>query len=86
LKVEAAELGNEVLLEKLRSIDPETAARLHPNDQKRIIRALEVHALTGQPISHFHSTAGRAEVSHHVRPVRSDVEPGRALRAHRSAG
>ena len=29
------------------------AARLHPNDKRRIIRALEVYKLTGQPISHL---------------------------------
>lgn len=34
--------------------DPETAARLHPNDEKRIIRALEVHHITGKPLSSFH--------------------------------
>ena len=31
--------------------DSQTAARLHPNDQRRIIRALEVYELTGQPLS-----------------------------------
>lgn len=36
------------LLERL---DPEAAARIHPNDERRTIRALEVHRLTGRPIS-----------------------------------
>ncbi len=36
---------------RLTQVDPETAARLHPNDTRRLLRALEVHALTGQPIS-----------------------------------
>lgn len=36
---------------KLEQRDPTTAARLHPNDQRRIVRALEVHHLTGQPLS-----------------------------------
>lgn len=67
LIAEAAQFGNEALLERLRAADPETAGRLHPNDQKRIIRALEVHALTGMPISHFHRTAGTTEVAYHVR-------------------
>ncbi len=39
------------LLEELERIDPETAARLHPNDRGRIIRALEVCRLTGIPFS-----------------------------------
>jgi len=37
----------------LQSIDPETARRLHPNDEQRIVRALEVYELTGMPISRF---------------------------------
>jgi tRNA dimethylallyltransferase len=36
---------------ELERIDPEAAARIHPNDDRRTIRALEVHRLTGQPIS-----------------------------------
>lgn len=39
-------LHNELLL-----VDPQTANRLHPNDIKRIIRALEVHHITGRPAS-----------------------------------
>lgn len=39
------------LLEELRGADPETAARLHPSDAKRIVRALEVWRETGKPIS-----------------------------------
>ena len=51
LKRRAIEQGGEALLEELRSIDPDTAARLHVNDQHRIIRALEVFYTTGQTIS-----------------------------------
>ncbi len=36
---------------KLRAVDPVTAARLHPNNTRRLIRALEVYELTGMPIS-----------------------------------
>ncbi|MBE1441790.1 tRNA dimethylallyltransferase [Paenibacillus sp. OAS669] len=43
--------GNEALWERLREVDPETAERLHPNDQRRIIRALEVFHLTGERLS-----------------------------------
>ena len=66
LKAEAEQFGNEYLLEKLRTVDPVTAARLHINDLKRIIRALEVHILTGHPISHFHETAGTMDVAYDV--------------------
>ena len=39
--------GNEALHKKLEEIDPETAAKLHPNNVNRIIRALEVYRLSG---------------------------------------
>lgn len=51
LKAEAAQVGNEAMLEKLRAVDPETAARLHQNDQGRILRALEVFEVTGLTIA-----------------------------------
>lgn len=38
----------------LAEVDPATAARLAPNDQQRLERALEVYKLTGKPLSHFH--------------------------------
>ncbi len=44
-------LGGEAMLEKLRAFDPERAARLHPGDRRRIIRAIEVYRLTGQTIT-----------------------------------
>ncbi len=43
--------GRAVLYARLRSMDPPTADRIHPNDLKRIVRALEVYELTGRPIS-----------------------------------
>jgi tRNA dimethylallyltransferase len=41
------------LHDRLKSVDPLSAARLHPHDKRRIIRALEVHRQTGRPISHL---------------------------------
>ena len=46
-------VGQGALHERLRQVDPLSAARLHPNDTRRLIRALEVYKLTGRPISHF---------------------------------
>jgi len=43
--------GTSVLLDELRAFDPETAEKLHINDSKRIIRALEVYYSTGKTIS-----------------------------------
>lgn len=44
-------LGSAALHERLAHIDPEAAQRIHPNDRRRIVRALEVFELTGRPIS-----------------------------------
>jgi len=52
LEAEATERGREALHQRLAAVDPPTAARLHPNDLRRVVRALEVWELTGQPISH----------------------------------
>src|SRR5688572_11700445 len=46
-------LPNDELFRRLSEADPAAAARIHPNDQRRLVRALEVHELTGQPISSF---------------------------------
>ncbi len=43
--------GLENVYGKLKEIDPEAASRIHPNDRRRIIRALEVYELEGRPIS-----------------------------------
>jgi tRNA dimethylallyltransferase len=54
LHEEAIKVGNEIMLERLREVDPELAAGLHPNNLVRIIRGLEVHRLTGIPLSRYH--------------------------------
>ena len=43
--------GAWALHDLLRAVDPESAARLHPNDIRRVVRALEVYDLTGEPLS-----------------------------------
>ena len=43
--------GAGALHERLRSVDPASAERLHPNDTRRVIRALEVFELSGDPLS-----------------------------------
>lgn len=48
---EAKRKGNNYLYEKLKNYDPEAAAKIHRNDTKRLIRALEVFKGTGKPIS-----------------------------------
>lgn len=48
LREEAERLGAEAMLSRLAAVDPQSAARLHPNDLRRILRALEVYELTGK--------------------------------------
>ncbi|HER63527.1 MAG TPA: tRNA (adenosine(37)-N6)-dimethylallyltransferase MiaA, partial [Desulfobacteraceae bacterium] len=43
--------GNQQLYEQLLQVDPETASRIHPNDVQRLLRALEIFLVSGQPWS-----------------------------------
>ena len=45
--------GGAALHARLGTVDPVTAGRLHPNDVRRIVRALEVWEITGRPISEW---------------------------------
>ena len=66
LKQEARDSSKEDLHDRLTQVDPETAARLHPHDLFRVIRALEVFELTGRTISSFHTEHGLAEKPYQV--------------------
>ena len=52
IEQEVEQVGVAALHQRLAMVDPLAAAKLHPNDRRRIIRALEVHRQTGQPLSH----------------------------------
>lgn len=66
LDARAAKLGWPALHAELARVDPSTAARLSPHDAQRIQRALEVHALTGRPLS---ALQGARDAVHGVGPV-----------------
>ena len=51
LQKELNDYGKEYLYQKLQEIDPSGARKLHINDTRRIVRALEYYYLTGEPIS-----------------------------------
>jgi tRNA dimethylallyltransferase len=53
IEEELATVGLAALHQRLEQVDPLSAAKLHPHDKRRIIRALEVYRLTGRPISHL---------------------------------
>lgn len=55
----ARTLGPEALHRRLAEIDPPTARRLHPNDVRRVVRAIEVYETTGRPLSE-HLASARA--------------------------
>ena len=60
LEAEAARRGPAALYERLLQVDPGTARRLHPNDVRRVVRALEVYLRSGKPLSvHIAESAGK---------------------------
>lgn len=60
LEQELVAQGSVALHRRLLAFDPEAAARIHPNDPQRILRALEVHEITGQPMSRLQQQPGRS--------------------------
>src|SRR5262249_6162695 len=55
LRQELVAIGAPALHEELRRIDPKAASQIHPNDLKRLVRAVEVFRKTGEPISAKHT-------------------------------
>jgi tRNA dimethylallyltransferase len=53
LEAETRSHGLQALHDRLAAVDPAAARRIHPHDRVRIIRALEIYTLTGQPISRW---------------------------------
>ena len=54
LLVESREKGAQQLHDRLKEVDPPAAAKIHPNNLRRLIRALEVFLTTGRPLSQWH--------------------------------
>jgi tRNA dimethylallyltransferase len=65
---EAEREGARKLHERLAQVDPLSAARLHPNNVRRIIRALEVAELTGRPISSWQTEWNAAAADSREKP------------------
>ena len=61
LREELVAIGAPKLHEELQRVDPKAASKIHPNDLKRLVRAVEVFRKTGEPISarHTHFDAAR---------------------------
>lgn len=58
LEETAREQGAQYLHQMLQEVDPEAAVKVHPNNIKRVVRALEVFHLTGKPFSSFKDQSG----------------------------
>ena len=69
LEAQADAFGWAALHAELARVDPKTAARLHPADAQRISRALEVYALTGQPMSTYLNRADASALPYRVLPL-----------------
>jgi tRNA dimethylallyltransferase len=66
LEKEYDEAGGEGMLRKLGEIDPGSAARLHPNDQKRVVRAMEVYLTTGKGLSRHDIETRKQPLRYHA--------------------
>jgi tRNA dimethylallyltransferase len=80
LAARAAQCGWDAMHARLAQIDPESARRIHTNDPQRIQRALEVHQLTGQPMSRLLSVAERTALPNPVHAL--IIEPRDRARLH----
>jgi len=75
LSDEARRRGTRVLYERLQKLDPDAAAHIHPNNFSRIQRALEVYAVSGEPISEHWSAAKDVSERLGVRLLEFGIEP-----------
>ena len=57
LQREAEQKGGAYMLDRLRAVDPDAAARLHPSDLRRIVRALEVYEGTGRTMTELQAAS-----------------------------
>ncbi|MFP4155339.1 MAG: tRNA (adenosine(37)-N6)-dimethylallyltransferase MiaA [Halothiobacillaceae bacterium] len=76
LQAEAARRGWPALHAELARVDPEAAARIHPNDPQRIGRALEVWRATGEPLTRLQARGRQAGLAQSFRVLRVALAPG----------
>jgi tRNA dimethylallyltransferase len=78
LRVELLEVarlsGVNKVHDRLKLVDPVAAEKIHPNNLRRVIRALEVQALTKRPISEFHSEHALKEQRYRALKIGLDTE------------
>ena len=74
LEARYAREGGPALLRELAQADPDTAARLHPNDAKRIVRALEVWLTTGRTITQHNRDTAALPPRYHALTLTLDFQ------------
>ena len=67
LEAESVTYGSPHLHDRLRALDPDAAAKIHPNDARRIIRALEIVLGSGQPVRENYRPQNESDVQ--IMPV-----------------
>jgi len=77
LREELVALGAPALHQELSRVDPPAAGRIHPNDLKRLVRAVEVFRKTGEPISSKQTHFGRRTLEADVFALRCEDLKGR---------
>lgn len=84
----AQERGWDFLYQQLQAIDPERARAIHPNDQQRILRALEIYQATGEKPSHIYQQRPGVAAAYDIKfiqlipAVRANLHQKIALRFH----
>jgi tRNA dimethylallyltransferase len=79
LEQQAAEIGWSAMHETLRQLDPQAAARIHPNDPQRIQRALEVIAVSGRSMSELYDNTQSYELGYRLHKIIISPEPRSVL-------
>ncbi|MCE9530260.1 MAG: tRNA (adenosine(37)-N6)-dimethylallyltransferase MiaA [Planctomycetes bacterium] len=79
LEQEAARNGSDAIHARLAMVDPVTAKRLHPNDVRRVVRALEIWHQTGKPISECQQQGWWGPVSRDAESSKRSDETPRCL-------
>ncbi len=74
LKDRAEEAGSSVLHDDLAAVDPESAARLHPNDLIRVVRALEVYEQSGRSLSTLQDEHGFSAQPYRTLKIALDLD------------
>ena len=66
LELQLQEHGSAWLFQQLKTVDPAICERLHPNDPQRIMRALEVYEITGEPMSRLQASNGKQQLPYQL--------------------